>query len=404
MTRIGCIADDLTGATDVASVMSNRGVRTALSVGVPAVPPTDASALVIALKSRSCAPDLARDMSREALGALRAWGAGQILFKICSTFDSTDRGNIGPVGDMLAEATDAKIVPVAPTYAVNGRTVYQGHLFVGDLLLSNSGMRDHPITPMREPDLRKVLGAQTAKPVGLVDLQTVHRGPAAIAARLAEIAQAGGAYAIADALTDADLDALAEAARDLPLLIGGAALGGAMAGRHAPGAQVHADVRLSAPCVALSGSCSRATLGQVDAARAAGMPMLKLGVEDVLSGVAVSKAVDFALGHLGAQGVLIYSSERAADAASGTTAEAIERSFGEIARQLVERGVERLVIAGGETSGAVIEALGIDALLLGPEIDPGVPWMRRGDNGLEIALKSGNFGAEDFFVKATACR
>ncbi len=411
---LGAIADDFTGATDLCNTLVKEGMRTVQTIGVPpaglAIP--EADAVVVALKSRTCPPGEAVALSLEALAWLRAAGARQILFKYCSTFDSTEKGNIGPVGDALLEALDAGLTIACPAFPETGRTIYRGHLFVGDALLSDTHMRDHPLTPMRDSNLVRLLARQSRHEVGLVRWDTIARGAAAVRARLAEIAKSGCRYAITDALEDEHLRTLGAACSELKLITGGSgiALGlpanfkaaGLLRGGGSPDA-LPAVEGLSA---VLSGSCSAATRGQV-AAMAKRRPARKL---DPLAEPApqVEEALAWAEGRLREGPVLIYATAspeevQAAQRQLGTelAASRVEGMMAAIAGGLVERGVRRLVVAGGETSGAVVQALQVQALRIGPQIDPGVPCtVTVGERPLALALKSGNFGAEDFFMKA----
>jgi 3-dehydrotetronate 4-kinase len=411
---LGAIADDFTGATDLCNTLVKEGMRTVQTIGVPpaglAIP--EADAVVVALKSRTCPPGEAVALSLEALAWLRAAGARQILFKYCSTFDSTEKGNIGPVGDALLEALDAGLTIACPAFPETGRTIYRGHLFVGDALLSDTHMRDHPLTPMRDSNLVRLLARQSRHEVGLVRWDTIARGAAAVRARLAEIAKSGCRYAIIDALEDEHLRTLGAACSELKLITGGSgiALGlpanfkaaGLLQGGGSPDA-LPAVEGLSA---VLSGSCSAATRGQV-AAMAKRRPARKL---DPLAEPApqVEEALAWAEGRLREGPVLIYATAspeevQAAQRQLGTelAANRVEGMMAAIAGGLVERGVRRLVVAGGETSGAVVQALQVQALRIGPQIDPGVPCtVTVGERPLALALKSGNFGAEDFFLKA----
>lgn len=411
---LGSIADDFTGATDLCNTLVKEGMRTVQTIGVPAadlaVP--EADAVVVALKSRTCPPGEAVAMSLEALAWLRAAGARQILFKYCSTFDSTEKGNIGPVGDALLEALDAQLTIACPAFPETGRTIYRGHLFVGDALLSDTHMRDHPLTPMRDSNLVRLLARQSRHEVGLVRWDTIARGAAAVRARLAEIAKAGCRYAVADALEDEHLRTLGAACSELKLITGGSgiALGlpanfrsaGLLDDRGSPDA-LPAVEGLAA---VLSGSCSAATRAQV-AAMAGARPARKL---DPLADPApqVEAALAWAEAHLPEGPVLIYATAtpeevQAAQRQLGTerAASRVEGMMAAITSGLVQRGVRRLVVAGGETSGAVVQALGVRALRIGAQIDPGVPCtVTVGERPLALALKSGNFGAEDFFLKA----
>jgi uncharacterized protein YgbK (DUF1537 family) len=376
-----------------------------------------ADALVIALKSRTVAANEAVDAALRSLRWLREHGAGQILFKICSTFDSTDAGNIGPVADALADALGSALTLVCPAFPANGRTVYQGHLFVGSALLSDSPMRDHPLTPMRDANLVRVLGRQSKHRVGLVPWQSVTRGVTAVRDALQALRSDGVRHAIADALTDNDLRTLGAAARELPLLVGGSgiALGlpdnARAAGHLAARSNATAPLPRGGHSLLLAGSCSQATRAQVEHF-ARSHPARRLDPAALLAGRELDDALGWMRAHLANGPALLYSSAPPADVEAlqralggdgrARAAAAIERAFGAIARAAVDAGARRLIVAGGETAGAVVSALGIDALAIGPEIDPGVPWTVDPDRPLALALKSGNFGAVDFFDKALA--
>jgi uncharacterized protein YgbK (DUF1537 family) len=417
---LGCIADDFTGATDLASMLVRHGMATVQLIGVPedAIDPGDAQAVVVALKSRTIQADQAVGQSLAALEWLRARGAEQILFKYCSTFDSTERGNIGPVSEALLEALGADFTIACPALPENGRTIYLGHLFVGDQLLSDTHMRHHPLTPMTDSNLVRVLQRQSQAPVGLVPYPVVERGPEAIRARFDELRVQGVRQAIADAVSDRHLLALGAAAADLALITGGSGIAmglpenfrrrGLLA-RGEPADRLPHTPGLEA---ILAGSCSAATLGQIEQHRAAGRPTFVLdpiGLTD--GGDDIERALAFAGKHLGEGPVLISSSAPPEEVATvqerlgrERAGAAIENAMAAIAQGLVAQGVRRLVVAGGETSGAVVGALGIKGLRIGPPIDPGVPWTTSlGDPPLALALKSGNFGAPDFFLKAFAC-
>ncbi|MCS6854661.1 MAG: four-carbon acid sugar kinase family protein [Elioraea sp.] len=417
MRILGAIADDVTGATDLASMLVNAGARTVQLLGVPApdVRPPEADAVVVSLKSRTAPRDRAVADSLASLDWHRAWGARAIYFKVCSTFDSTDQGNIGPVADALRAALGAGIVPVCPAFPANGRTVYQGHLFVGSALLNESGMENHPLTPMRDANLVRVLGRQTRERVGLVPFAAVEQGAAAVRAALAGLQTEGFAYAILDAVSDAHLAALGEAIADVPLVVGGSglALGLPAAWRRRGWLAEQADAarlpKVGGRAAVLSGSCSRATLAQVARAQAAcasfALDPLVHPDPDRLAAAAIAWSERQAPG----AALLIYASsppDRVAEvqAALGPAraGEIVEQAFAAIAEALVARGVRRLVVAGGETSGAVVSRLGLTRLVIGPTIDPGVPWTYAPERDLLLALKSGNFGGIDFFLKALA--
>ena len=415
---LGCIADDYTGASDLANTLTKAGLRTVQTIGVPGegldLPATDA--VVVSLKSRSIPAAQAVARSREAESWLRARGAGHVMFKVCSTFDSTDAGNIGPVTDALREEAGARIALVTPAFPETGRTVYQGHLFVGAVPLHESPLKDHPLNPMRDSNLVRVLARQSRAGVGLVDLATVARGAQAVRARLDALAREGKGAAIADAVFDPDLAVLGEAILADPVSTGASGLGLGLAQalvasgrvRAAPAGTALGDP-VGGPAACLAGSCSQATLGQVAAAEAV-MPVRRLDPERLLAGPQeAEEALAWAAERIGAGPVLIASSQSpeavtALQARHGRDAagHAIETELAGIAAGLVARGVRRLVVAGGETSGAVVDALGLTAFRVGPEIAPGVPVLATVAGDMRLALKSGNFGGRDFFADALA--
>ncbi|HKI15575.1 MAG TPA: 3-oxo-tetronate kinase [Roseiarcus sp.] len=415
---LGAIADDLTGATDLANTLVRQGMRTVQMIGVPTrLVPDGVDAIVVALKTRAIAADEAVAQSLAALTWLAATGARQYFFKYCSTFDSTDAGNIGPVADALLDALGADFTVFCPAFPENGRTVYRGYLFVGDVLLSESGMRDHPLTPMRDPNLRRVLSRQARGKVGLMPLATVNRGAEAVRADFARMRGEGYRHAILDAVDDEDLLTLGEALADFRLVTGGSgiALGLPKNFRRAGLLQTaqQADRLPPAPgaSAVISGSCSTATLAQVAFMRRSHNvfdvdPLALAAGEPV-----VARALDWAEPLISEKPLVVSASAdpdrvRAAQDRLGRerAGSLVESALAEIARGLVQRGVCRLVVAGGETSGAVVQALGIAELRIGPQIEPGVPWTASLDEPrLALALKSGNFGREDFFLRAMAC-
>ncbi|MCB1411549.1 MAG: four-carbon acid sugar kinase family protein [Xanthobacteraceae bacterium] len=415
---LGCIADDYTGASDLANTLTRNGLRTVQTIGVPrgdlALP--DVDAVVVSLKSRSIVAADAVAKSRAAERWLRGRGAGHVLFKVCSTFDSTDAGNIGPVMDALqADAGDA-IVLVTPAFPGTARTVYKGNLFVGDVPLNESPLKDHPLNPMHDADLVRVLSRQSRSRVGLVDLGTVAQGPAAIQARLAELAGQGIRAAIVDAVFDRDLETIGAVAIAHRVSVGasGLGLGLARALATSPAAAHGTDAEAAPPvggaAACLAGSCSQATLGQIAEAEAR-MPVLRLDPEALVAGPdEASRAVGWAVPKLAGGPVLIASSgtpeqvavvqQRHGREAAG---HAIEQAMAGIAERLVAAGVRRLVVAGGETSGAVVDRLAIPGFLVGAEIAPGVPVLRAvaaRQGEMLLALKSGNFGGSAFFSDA----
>ncbi|HET9380104.1 MAG TPA: 3-oxo-tetronate kinase [Streptomyces sp.] len=412
--RIGCVADDFTGGTDVAAAFRRAGLRTALVFGVPddaTTPPAGCDAAVVALKSRSAPAGRAVADSLAAHHWLRARGAGQTYVKYCSTFDSTPEGNIGPVADALTGAAGAAVTLHCPASPPNGRTVYQGHLFVHDRLLSESPLRHHPLNPMTDSALVRLLSAQTAHRVALLGWATVRRGADAVRAALDALGRDGVRHVIADALTDDDLAVLGRAARHLPVVAGAAGLAEGLGRTHPPGATA-CEGRLPAGRAAvLAGSCSARTLEQIAHFRAAGLPALRL---DVLAAAAGHDTLGEALawydGQDPAAPVLIHASAPPEELAAihdrlGATASAAaaEELLGALAAHLTARGVRRLLVAGGETSGAVTTALGVRSVLVHGETDPGVPWTSTttpAGEPLALMLKSGNFGAPDLFTRA----
>ena len=411
---LGCVADDSTGATDLANTLVKQGMRTVQLIGVPdgTSDDIDADAIVIALKSRTIAAAEAVVQSRAALAWLRAAGARRTFFKYCSTFDSTDQGNIGPVAEALLADLDAPITIACPAFPTNGRTVYQGYLFVGDVLLSESSMRHHPLTPMLDSSLVRVLAAQSQRAVGLVPHQTVRQGAGAIRAALERLA-ADHYCAIVDALSDEDLFAIGAACSDLELVTGGSGVALGLPENFRRRGELGRAAPATLPPIAghaavLAGSCSAATQEQVQrmCAVAPGYALdpLRLAAGDSV----VGEALSWAGGRLADGPVLIYSTappdvvgqvqEQLGREQAG---ELVEQAMAALARGLVKAGVRRLIVAGGETAGAVLGALGVKGLRIGPEIDPGVPWtMSLGEPALALALKSGNFGAPDFFTAA----
>jgi uncharacterized protein YgbK (DUF1537 family) len=407
---LGAIADDVTGATDLCSSLQRAGMRAAQTFGpVADLDLGEVDAVVVALKSRTSPANEAVRDSVAALGWLQRLGVQQIFFKICSTFDSTPAGNIGPVGDALLDALGTDITVVCPAYPANGRTLYQGHLFVADRLLSESSLAHHPLTPMTDPDIVRVLARQTSRVVGLVPHATVTAGADAIARAIGNLRAEGVSYAVVDALTDDDLRAIGTASADLALVVGGSgvALGLPENFRRARRLSAHpaaASEPAHGPAVVLAGSCSSATQEQVRR-MAERFPALKLPVDGTADRDA---AADQLAAHLARGPVLIYTSappEEVAEVQARVGADVAQREaeslLAELARRAVAAGATRIVVAGGETAGAVVAALGIRALATGAEIAPGVPWMRSLDGPpLELALKSGNFGGPDFFLDA----
>lgn len=420
---LGCIADDFTGATDLANNLVRSGLRVVQTIGVPAGPlGAEVDAVVVALKSRTIAPAEAVAQSLDALRWLQAQGARQIYFKYCSTFDSRfdrePRGNIGPVTEALMDALGTDFTIATPAFPDNQRTVFKGYLFVGDGLLHESGMREHPLTPMTDSNLVRVLQAQCQRRVGLIDHRAVAQGAEAVRARIAALRAEGVGIAIVDAVSNDDLLRLGPALAELPLLTAGSGVAIGLAPNFgiAPSSRASALPLATGRAAIVSGSCSQATNRQVRAFADAGGAAFVVDPLRVAAGAdVVAEALAWAVARLGdAAGrgpVLVYSTTdpaalQAVQAQLGAAAagELMERTLAAIARGLVEAGVRRLVVAGGETSGACVQALGIAQLQIGPQIDPGVPWCHAraevAPAGLHLALKSGNFGGDDFFARA----
>lgn len=412
---LGCIADDFTGATDLAGTLVKANLRTVQLIGVPEGDQhsLDAEAAVVALKSRTIPAAEAIRQSLAALDWLRGQGCRQFFFKYCSTFDSTDAGNIGPVAEALMAALDTDFTIFCPAFPANGRTVFKGYLFAGGVLLNESGMQDHPLTPMTDPNLVRVLQRQTRNRVGLIDYRTVNGGPGAIRQAFDRLRSDGVRMAIVDAISEADLMAIGAAAADLPLITGGSGIGVGLpenfrkAGLLTATGRADTLPRIDGAAAIISGSCSRATQGQVARFMESG-PAFRVDPEAARDGSAAPAALDWARPKLGDGPVLIYStadpeSVRQVQETLGREAAGalVERTLAEIAEGLVAAGVRRLIVAGGETSGAVVRRLGITGLRIGPEIDPGVPWTASLDAPeIALALKSGNFGGPDFFRAA----
>ena len=415
--RLGCIADDLTGASDLALMLAREGLRTIQTIGVPreGLDLSAADAVVVALKSRTIPPQQAIDQSLAAATALRKAGASHLFFKYCSTFDSTDEGNIGPVTEALLAFTGSDFTLACPAFPANGRTIYKGHLFVNGVPLHESSMKDHPLTPMRDSNLVRVLQRQTELSVGLVPYEDVEAGPDALRSAFARERAAGHRVVIVDAVSDTHLRSIGMAAADFPLITGGSgvAMGLPAAYRQdAASAAAPRGASFDAPDgrpIILAGSCSSATQGQVKTAIDAGIPALRLDPMQLASkDVTAQTALDWLAAQQTNGPVLIYSTSTPDDvqAVQGklgrmNAGEIVEKTLADIARALPALGFTRIIVAGGETSGAVVNALDVQALTIGPEIDPGVPWTRSlGGVDLALALKSGNFGAPDFFLKA----
>ena len=419
MITLGVIADDFTGATDVASMLVRAGMRTVQLIGVPNAdqPVPDADAIIVALKTRTVS---AADAVAESLAALR-WlqraGMRQCYFKYCSTFDSTPAGNIGPVTEALMEALGTDFTLACPAFPENGRTIFRGHLFVGDELLSDSGMRNHPLTPMHDANLVRVLQAQCReRRVGLIRHDTISQGASAVQTRVQALRDEGTSIAIADAIDNDALRTLAAACADWPLLTAGSGLALGLPAAYERRGWIRPDAAaarldpLVGHTAVLSGSCSLATLAQVKAWQDSGRPAFAIDPRALARGDAVADAaIAWATERIAREPTLIYASAAPdalrsvqAELGAAQAGELVERCLAQIACALVERGVQRLVVAGGETSGAVVNALGVTQLRIGAPICPGVPWTQAEGRPLQLALKSGNFGGPGFFAEALA--
>ena len=411
---LGCIADDFTGATDLANNLVRAGMRVVQTIGVPNAPLTaEVDAVVVALKSRTIAPQDAIDQSLQALQWLQAQGAQQIYFKYCSTFDSTAQGNIGPVTEALMQALQTDFTIATPAFPDNGRTVFKGYLFVGDVLLNESGMQHHPLTPMHDANLVRVMQAQCKSKVGLLSHKTIAQGTASIQQDITHLKQQGVRIAIVDAVSNDDLMRLGPALKGMPLVTAGSgvAIGLPQNFGLSPTPQASQLPHAAGLQAVVSGSCSQATNRQVAHFKASGRPTflidplhIKGSWQDL-----IQEALAWAKGHLASGPVLVYStatpeSVQAVQSQMGVEAAGhqVEQALAAIARGLVQLGVHQLVVAGGETSGACVQALAIEQLQIGPQIDPGVPWCHAHTpmGGVHITLKSGNFGTDDFFTKA----
>lgn len=413
---LGCIADDLTGATDLANTLVRGGMRTVQWIGVQGDAPlaAQADAVVIALKSRSIPASDAVDQSLSALRVLKAAGARRLLFKYCSTFDSTDQGNIGPVAEALMKELGVEQTIFCPAFPETGRTVYCGHLFVKGRLLNECGMQNHPLNPMNDPDLVRVLSRQATRPVGLLSRDAVHSGPEAIRQQLSELAGQDMSLIVTDALDETHLRNIARAVSAMPLITGGSGIAVGLPEAYRESGELSAQAAMPAlPHIegltaVLSGSCSTATRCQVESFQQRHAAW-SIDVRSAVQGAAIAEmALQWATSRLPQGPVLFFSTAdpeqvRRIQQEFGVerTAAAIEQTMASIARGLLTLGVRRLIVAGGETSGAVLQTLGVQVLRIGPQIDPGVPWAESlGEPPLALALKSGNFGSEDFFQRA----
>jgi uncharacterized protein YgbK (DUF1537 family) len=413
-TVLGAIADDFTGATDLAGLLARSGVRVSLRIGVPSEDPVDPAPLeVIALKNRTAPAHRAVSEARAALDWLQRAGAERFFWKYCSTFDSTPLGNIGPVAEALMNDLDTPQTIYCPAFPENGRSIFMGNLFVGEQPLAESPMKDHPLTPMRDSNLLRLLAPQVSRPVGLANRLTVAKGPMALKERLKDLADKGVAHVVVDAVANEDLYIIAEACRDMVLMTGGSAVAMPLpelwiADGHLSRAAASAPPSVGAGGLVLSGSCSTMTNMQVAAYRATGAPAFRLDPLEMSENGPGSALAWLAEQPLDAAPLIYATAEPASVSATqerlgaARAGEIVEQALAACAVAGRDQGRRRFVVAGGETSGAVTQALGVARLNIGAEIAPGVPWCYAMSGGQEIAitLKSGNFGTERFFADA----
>ena len=413
---LGAIADDYTGATDLANTLVRNGMRTVQLLGVPEkdVDIGDADAVVVALKSRTAPMHIAVNESLKSANWLLRKGASQLFFKYCSTFDSTKHGNIGPVADALLQLLDAKLAFVCPAFPTTGRTIYNGHLYVGSQLLSESPMKDHPLTPMKQSCLVSLMSGQTANKVGLIPWQIVNQGVEEIQRSAQKLSSKNCTYMVVDALQDADLLSIGQSVKKHQLITGGSGVAIGLPQNYRDQGLIENAKAASMPEVygktlVIAGSCSVATRAQINHVKNK-WPTYKVDpVSVITSKTLLDDIADWILKQPGDLPVLVYSSAKPSEVSAAQKAhggekvgELIERLYGELSVRMVSAGFTRLIIAGGETSGAVAGALGIKSLRIGPEIDPGVPWTEFvSTTPIALALKSGNFGGEAFFEKAS---
>jgi len=416
--KLGCIADDFTGATDLANNLVRSGMRVVQTFGVPTAPlSSDVDAVVVALKSRTIPADQAIAQSLDALTWLKAQGAAQIYFKYCSTFDSTPEGNIGPVTEALMDALNCKFTIATPAFPDNGRTVFKGYLFAGAVLLNESGMQNHPLTPMTDANLVRVMQAQTKRKVGLIDHTVMAKGTAAIAEKIKQLESEGVSVAIVDATSNDDLKKLGPALMGMSLVTAGSGVAIGLPSNWGLQAspQAAALPKAQGYQAIVSGSCSLATQGQVAHYKNSGLPSWQFEPLNWTSAnvaqqikADVQKALAWAQALLAKGPVQIYATTDAdtlqkvqAKFGREQAGEWMESALAQVSVGLQALGVKQWVIAGGETSGACVQALNISQMQIGPQIDPGVPWCFAPlhDAG-HLTLKSGNFGTPDFFTKA----
>ncbi|MEZ5924081.1 MAG: four-carbon acid sugar kinase family protein [Hyphomicrobiaceae bacterium] len=418
---LGAIADDLTGGIELASMLVAQGVRTGFGIGPAASLVEDAEAQVIALKTRVIPADEAVTAVLGGAERLITRGARQVFFKYCATFDSTPAGNIGPCAEALIDRLDAHRALFCPALCETGRTVYQGHMFGGSTLLSDSPKRFDPLTPMTDSNLVRVLQAQSRQKVGLIDHSIVEAGPEAIRYRSEQLAAEGATLQIVDTLNENHLAAIADAAAGMPLLTGNSSVAAHLPAcwRRSGDLQATAPIMLAGvdgPGAVIAGSVAEQTRQQL-AVFGTHHPVLTLHLErafagDDLVGEAMTFARqcmrqcrDFAISTAVPQAAVDQLQTRFGRAETAAQAEFILSTLAH--RFVHELGVRRIVVAGGETSGAVVAALGLTRLEVGPYLGLGMSRaITRTEPILGLSLKSGKLGSLDVFERLLAdmCR
>ena len=414
-TFLGCIADDFTGATDLASMLARSGVNVSLRIGVPlSTPENTAEIEVIALKTRSISASKAIEESLSALKWLKEAGAKKYFFKYCSTFDSTAEGNIGPVSEALMNELKVDQTIYCPAFPENGRSIYMGNLFVGQKLLSESSMKDHPLTPMNDSNLMRLLSAQVSRRVGLADRIVVNSGVNSLKEKLISLKENDVPHVIVDAVADTDLDTIANACQDMDFITGGSALAMPLAEFYKASGKISANdnsfmnKKLNTGSIILSGSCSEMTIIQVKNFIQRGAAAFQLDPIDLAEN-GVKKVLDWLSSQDFTKNIIIYATSdpdtvKKVQAQLGVdmAGKIVEQGLSECAIAARELGIKNFIIAGGETSGAITKALNVRQLDIGIEIAPGVPWTFSGkrNNQIALSLKSGNFGSEEFFTEA----
>ncbi len=410
---IGCVGDDFSGSSDAASFIADEGIRTLLLNGTPTEERLNFQedvAVVIALKTRTEETGKAVADTLRAVRWLKANGAEQLYVKYCSTFDSTKDGNIGPIVDALLEEYNIPYTILCPALPVNGRTVVDGHLYVNGVPLHRSHMKDHPLTPMWDADIEKLMEPQGKYPCLKINAAMLDLSKKAIR----DIVQEFGRdkrhfYVIPDYIEAKHAQKIVEVFGDIPLLTGGSGLMYQLSLRftHGKGHEPEHLPSAVGKTIVLAGSCSKATLGQVEEFINRHKSHVKMDPLALLDGTQTKQGIWDAIQSADADAVLVYSSDtpdnvkKAQKKGAAKISELLEQTMAYLARQAADNGFDRIIVAGGETSGAVTKVLGYDAYLVGKSIAPGVPIMIPINNKrIRLVLKSGNFGQRDFFIRA----